>query len=68
MSMSEGVWRGGGDGAAVGGAPQSQAMSRATAVWYQEYTKGALVAFQHGDGNWYLYAPTPPAGADEAGS
>jgi hypothetical protein len=39
--------------------PASQPMSRETALYYTELTKGQLTAFLHADGNWYLYAPKP---------
>ncbi len=39
--------------------PQSQPMTKETAMWYVQHTQGQLQAFLHADGNWYLYAPKP---------
>jgi hypothetical protein len=45
--------------------PGSQPMSKQTAEWYVAQTNGALQAFLHEDGNWYLYAPKPvPVGLE----
>jgi hypothetical protein len=48
-----------GDGNDGSPQPASQPMSKETALFYAELTKGQLTAFLHADGNWYLYAPKP---------